>query len=78
VTRGPYALVRHPAYLGTLVAHVGLTLVFPSVWSIAALALLWLPAVLVRTLLEDRELRRLPAYGEYAAEVRSSLVPFVL
>ena len=75
VTGGPYAVVRHPAYLGTLLAHGGLTLVFGSPWSIAALLLLWVPAVLVRVVLEDRFLRSIPEYAEYATQVPSKLIP---
>jgi protein-S-isoprenylcysteine O-methyltransferase Ste14 len=75
VTTGPYALVRHPAYAGTFVAHAGLVLVFLSPWSLAALFGLWLPAVVIRTVLEDRLLLRLPAYRAYATRVSSSLIP---
>jgi protein-S-isoprenylcysteine O-methyltransferase Ste14 len=75
VTTGPYAIVRHPAYLGTLAAHAGLALVFANPYSFAALFGLWVPAVIVRTVLEDRVLFRLPAYRAYAAEVPSTLLP---
>jgi protein-S-isoprenylcysteine O-methyltransferase Ste14 len=74
VARGPYALVRHPAYLGTLLAHAGIALVFCSAWSIAALLSCWLPAVLLRTVLEDRALRESPAYAAYASRVRARLL----
>jgi protein-S-isoprenylcysteine O-methyltransferase Ste14 len=77
VDRGLYAVVRHPAYLGTLVLHVGVVLVFWNPWSVAALVLLWAPAVLVRTVVEDRFLRGFPAYADYAARVRFRLVPFL-
>ncbi|MGE0707735.1 MAG: isoprenylcysteine carboxylmethyltransferase family protein [Planctomycetota bacterium] len=66
VTRGIYGWIRHPAYLGTLVAHLAIPLVFPNPWAAAAWALLWLPAVLYRTVLEDRALLGDPAYAEYA------------
>jgi protein-S-isoprenylcysteine O-methyltransferase Ste14 len=75
VTDGPYALVRHPAYLGTLLAHSGLALAYLSVWSIGALLLLWLPAVVVRVVVEDRFLRSVPEYAAYVRRVRSSLIP---
>ena len=74
VTSGPYAVVRHPAYLGTLLAHTGLVLVLLNAWSLGALLLLWYPAVLARTVLEDRYLRELPEYAAYASRVRGSLL----
>jgi protein-S-isoprenylcysteine O-methyltransferase Ste14 len=76
VTSGPYAWIRHPAYFGTLLAHAGLVLVMLNAWSLSALLTLWVPAVLLRTALEDRWLReRLPIYADYATRVRASYVP---
>ncbi|HSI48682.1 MAG TPA: isoprenylcysteine carboxylmethyltransferase family protein [Ideonella sp.] len=76
VERGLYARLRHPAYLGTLLAHAGVALVFFNPWSLAALALLWAPAVLMRTLVEDRCLMALlPEYAAYARRVPALLLP---
>lgn len=75
VQDGPYRVIRHPAYLGTLLAHAGFVLVYLNAWSIAALVVLWLPAVLVRTVLEDRFLRAIPEYDAYASRVRARLFP---
>lgn len=75
IVDGPYRVIRHPAYLGTLLAHVGFVFVFLNPWSIAALVALWVPAVLVRTVLEDRFLRGTPEYDDYAARVRARLFP---
>lgn len=74
---GPYAWLRHPAYLGTLVAHASLVLMMPSAAAALALGLAWLPAVILRTELEDRFLRQTPAYAEYAGKVRFRLIPGV-
>lgn len=74
--RGPYAWLRHPAYLGTLLAHAGVAGVFFNPWSLAALLLLWAPAVWLRTVVEDRCLKRaLPEYAAYAQRVRHALLP---
>jgi protein-S-isoprenylcysteine O-methyltransferase Ste14 len=78
VSSGPYAVIRHPAYLGTLLAHTGLALVFLSAWSIGALVLLWYPAVIVRTVIEDRCLRAHPDYAAYASRVKSALIAKVI
>jgi protein-S-isoprenylcysteine O-methyltransferase Ste14 len=39
VTAGPYAVIRHPLYLGEAIALVGLTLQFLSPWAVAILGL---------------------------------------
>lgn len=76
VTTGPYGRIRHPAYAGTWIAHLGIPLVFPNPFAAAAFGLLWTPAVLWRTVVEDRLLRGDPRYADYAARTQR-LVPFV-
>jgi len=75
ITEGPYKVVRHPAYLGTMLIHTGVMLVFPSIWSVMALLLLWYPAVLVRVIVEEGLLLKLPEYKEYSRQVRKRLIP---
>jgi protein-S-isoprenylcysteine O-methyltransferase Ste14 len=66
VSTGPYTHVRHPAYAGMLLAHVGLVVFFLSWWSAALLVALF--AVLSwRIRVEEDTLRVLPAYRDYAA-----------
>ena len=67
--------MRHPAYLGTFIAHAGLVMVLPSIPAAVALLALWLPAVVLRAHVEDRFLLGFPAYGEYAKKVPHRLVP---
>ncbi|NOK23011.1 methyltransferase family protein [Corallococcus carmarthensis] len=77
VTEGVYRRLRHPAYTGMLLAHVGYLLVFPAVVGIAVFALLFVPAVLLRIRHEERLLLgSFPGYAEYAAS-RKRLVPWV-
>jgi protein-S-isoprenylcysteine O-methyltransferase Ste14 len=75
ITKGPYAIVRHPMYLGVLLFCLGSGPALGSAW--AGLLLLPVLAVFVRrTLLEDRMLHAdLPGYADYAAKVRSRVVP---
>lgn len=76
VDRGPYRLVRHPAYTGMLVAHVGVALFFGSVPAFAVLALVLLPGIVLRIRVEERALASLPGYAEYSRG-RARLVPHV-
>ncbi len=77
VTTGPYAVVRHPVYLGEIIAGFGLVL--PTILSLHALVLaLFLAAQLVRTEYEERVLRAaFPEYEAYARHTRR-LIPFIL
>ncbi len=74
---GPYRYVRHPGYVGAILAGVTTPLLLGSLWAlipgIAAGAL-----YVVRTSLEDRTLRtELPGYAEYAQQTRYRLIPGV-
>jgi protein-S-isoprenylcysteine O-methyltransferase Ste14 len=75
VTAGPYRVVRHPGYAGTVLCLLGSGLALGS-W-VGMVPLLGVVALFVRrTLTEDRLLRReLAGYAEYALRVRRRLVP---
>jgi protein-S-isoprenylcysteine O-methyltransferase Ste14/Flp pilus assembly pilin Flp len=67
VTHGPYALVRHPLYLGEFGAMAGLLLASPSPRNLAAGAV-FVIAQFTRMGLEERALtREFPEYADYAA-----------
>jgi protein-S-isoprenylcysteine O-methyltransferase Ste14 len=75
VDRGPYAVVRHPGYAGSIVASVALPLTLGSRAAVA-FGIGGVVVTLVRTAREDRFLAaRLPGYGEYARRVRWRLLP---
>lgn len=77
VSSGPYALIRHPGYAGTLLAHLALPFALGSIWALLPAALATLLFV-ARTSREDRTLReRLVGYREYQARVRWRLLPGV-
>lgn len=77
VDRGPYRLIRHPAYAGLALFFLALPLSLGSWWGLAPGSIA-AGLVLVRTAREDRTLRaELPGYDAYARRVRFRVVPGV-
>jgi protein-S-isoprenylcysteine O-methyltransferase Ste14 len=77
ITAGPYRCVRHPGYLGNLVAWPCTALAFGSWWAMLPAGVVVVLYVL-RTALEDRTLQEeLEGYREYTEKVRYRLVPGV-
>ena len=78
VSGGPYRAVRHPAYLGNLLATAGLGLVLGNWVSLAILVVIPALGHLPRILVEERELEQGlgEQYTSYAAG-RKRLVPGV-
>lgn len=76
VMSGPYELVRHPIYLGEMIA--GLGLVLPTLLSAHVLVFgVFVAAQVVRTHFEERMLRRTyPEYATYASKT-PRLIPFL-
>lgn len=77
ISTGPYHLVRHPMYAGGLFMFLGTPLLLGS-WYGLLLFVLFLPALLVRTVLEERMLRQeLAGYEDYIKQVKYRLVPYI-
>jgi protein-S-isoprenylcysteine O-methyltransferase Ste14 len=75
VRQGPYGLIRHPGYAGSLIFNLGIPLVLGSWWAFIP-ALLTIALTFVRTGLEDGTLlAELPGYKVYAAKVVYRLIP---
>jgi protein-S-isoprenylcysteine O-methyltransferase Ste14 len=75
VDSGPYALVRHPLYVGAVLMFTGVALALGSWWALFPVGMV-VVILLVRTALEDRTLRNeLPGYQAYAQRVRYKLIP---
>lgn len=75
VSHGPYALVRHPGYVGVILAALGAPLMLGSAWALIPAAAT-IVAIVVRTAYEDRTLvRDLAGYEAYARRVRYRLLP---
>jgi protein-S-isoprenylcysteine O-methyltransferase Ste14 len=74
---GPYRYVRHPGYIGYIVAAFAAPLALGSLWALIPAAIT-LCLFVGRTALEDRTLQEeLDGYREYAARVRYRLLPGV-
>jgi len=77
VSTGPYAVVRHPMYAGSLLYLLGMPLALASWWGLLALAAM-APFLIWRLLDEERLLSRdLVGYPEYRLKVRWRLIPGV-
>jgi protein-S-isoprenylcysteine O-methyltransferase Ste14 len=77
IVTGPYMVVRHPCYLGSILIVNVSPLILGAVWAFIPAACLILIEI-IRTFLEDRMLfRQLKRYEEYAYRVKYRLVPFV-
>jgi protein-S-isoprenylcysteine O-methyltransferase Ste14 len=77
VEAGPYRLVRHPGYTGSLLTWLGLAITSRSVPVIAVVAALLSRAYRQRIIAEEKLLERdLPGYTEYMYRT-NRLVPFV-
>jgi protein-S-isoprenylcysteine O-methyltransferase Ste14 len=75
ISTGPYAIVRHPMYSGTLLLTLASPLALGSWWGFLPV-LLVIPMLVWRILDEEKLLNaELPRYSDYARRVRYRLVP---
>jgi protein-S-isoprenylcysteine O-methyltransferase Ste14 len=77
ISTGPYAIVRHPMYLGGLWVMIGTPLALGSYWGLLAFAAMS-PFLLWRIIDEEQFLaKNLLGYTEYREKVRWRLIPRV-
>jgi protein-S-isoprenylcysteine O-methyltransferase Ste14 len=75
ISTGPYAIVRHPLYMWTLLLLYGFPLALGSYWAMVP-GVVATTILVVRTAMEDRTLQvELEGYKEYAGRVRYRLIP---
>jgi protein-S-isoprenylcysteine O-methyltransferase Ste14 len=75
ISRGPYALVRHPMYSGGLLLFLGAPLALLSWWGLVLFPPL-LVLIIWRLKNEERYLStHLPGYRDYCAKVTHRLIP---
>ncbi|HMD04720.1 MAG TPA: isoprenylcysteine carboxylmethyltransferase family protein [Candidatus Binatus sp.] len=77
ISTGPYALVRHPMYIGALVMLVGVPLALGSWWGM--LAIVPMTVVLIFRLLDEEKFlaKNLAGYSDYQSKVRYHLFPLI-
>jgi protein-S-isoprenylcysteine O-methyltransferase Ste14 len=76
-TGGPYRIVRHPGYVGSVAFNLAAPIMLGSLWALIPGVLAAL-AFVVRTALEDRTLQQeLAGYVQYTQRTRNRLVPGV-
>lgn len=77
INTGPYAVVRHPMYVGTLLMYLASPVALGSWWALLP-ALLIVPILVARIVNEEAVLvRELPGYEEYKQQTRYRLIPAI-
>jgi protein-S-isoprenylcysteine O-methyltransferase Ste14 len=77
IDTGPYAIVRHPGYVGGVLFFLGMPLSLGSLWALIPAVMVSL-VLIVRTKWEDETLEaKLAGYKEYSQRVKYRLVPGV-
>jgi protein-S-isoprenylcysteine O-methyltransferase Ste14 len=75
ITNGPYAIVRHPAYISKALGWWALHIIaFTNIWNYIAL-LAWNGVYFLRAMTEERHLRKDPEYLEYCKRVKWRFIP---
>ena len=77
ITAGPYSIIRHPMYLGSLVMYLLTPIALGSWWAVLVFSL-YIPLLVWRILNEEKVLLRdLPGYYDYCQKMHYRLVPLI-
>lgn len=75
ISSGPYAIIRHPMYLGYLMMMLAMPVALGS-WAGVVIFSLYVPLIIARILNEEKVLSRdLTGYAEYRRRIRYRLLP---
>jgi len=75
IDSGPYAIIRHPGYIGGMLHAIGIALSLGSLWALVPASVASV-VLIVRTQWEDQTLQQeLNGYKEYTQKVRYKLIP---
>jgi protein-S-isoprenylcysteine O-methyltransferase Ste14 len=70
VTRGPYALARHPLYVAEMISIIGTAILYQQPWA-GLLAVGVLALLTIRSMFEEQVLtEQYPEYAEYRKRVK--------
>jgi protein-S-isoprenylcysteine O-methyltransferase Ste14 len=73
---GPYRFTRHPAYAGMIIANAGVAIYFFNPKTICVFLFIFLPAVILRIIIEEKTLMKIDGYPEFAKK-RKRLIPLI-
>jgi protein-S-isoprenylcysteine O-methyltransferase Ste14 len=76
ISTGPYSLIRHPAYLGMIIIHIGVVLAFYNYVTLFIFLFLFILFLVIRIFIEEEMLLQLDGYKEYSLS-HKRLIPFV-
>jgi protein-S-isoprenylcysteine O-methyltransferase Ste14 len=77
ISTGPYAIVRHPMYVGVLIMITGIPLALDAWWGLFIIVIA-APGLIWRIINEETLLRNeLAGYIEYTKKVRYRLIPYI-
>jgi len=77
IATGPYSIIRHPMYLGSLVMYLLTPMALGSWWAVPVFSL-YIPLIVWRIINEEKVLLRdLPGYHDYCKEMHYRLVPLI-
>lgn len=76
IDTGPYALLRHPAYTGMIIAHLGIVILYFNYVSLLIFALMLVPSIVLRIIIEEKTLFGIEGYRGFARG-RKRIIPFV-
>jgi len=76
IDTGPYRYIRHPAYTGMIIAHIGITIFYFNYFTLGIFLIMLIPAIIVRIAIEEKALLGIEGYVEYS-KYRKRIVPFI-
>ena len=74
IESGPYRHIRHPAYAGMILANLGVVIFFFNWITLVLFALILIPAIILRIIIEEKTLIKIAKYVDYAKN-RPRLIP---